>query len=362
MTVQEKYPDGLKARTKNGGAVCGRPVAAALARSVTPPYPATFCSTSSPCSSDRPKDSTLFDAAEVPLFSNLCPSISAASRSWQDDPLAGRVYKRQPSPDAEMLAYLAAKFVYSRSMARGSPAPWHALAIGYAGGQQRAAGRFPRTRREKLKIERNELHRGSQPAILEEYLHKAEARAISPTRRCWAPTDQGARPGALTRSCAVVRQEKTLLGWGRPIRHRVGTPVGKDGGRAALRRIPRLDPRWLSFAEPRIARWRWQDRAVTRGAPARFRINVSFRALRTLRRDNRPCQVPLVVSTPEARWLLVANAESCQDGEWAAKSPLKKRKNLKPGVQTGWRWLVGTQGGEPCLPLARPVSFSLGGR
>jgi len=185
---------------------------------------------------ERPsKDSTLFDAAEVPLFQTFVQYFRGV-KIVQDDPLAVEFYSDQPSPDAEWLAYLAARIRVQHGQhgpreARLHGTRWLSVCWRTATG----GWRFSADKAEKLKIERMSYNRGSQPANLGGISAQSGGRGLYPLREdAGRLRDQGAGQAALRGSAAVVRQEKTFLGWGRPIRHRVGTPVGKDGGRAAL--------------------------------------------------------------------------------------------------------------------------------
>jgi peptide/nickel transport system substrate-binding protein len=280
---------------------------------------------------ERPStDSTLFDAAEVPLFQTFVQYFRGV-KIVQDDPLVVEFYSDQPSPDAEWLAYLAARFVYSTdSTARGSPAPWHALAIGIlADSNGRLA--FSADKAEKLKIERMSYIAGPSLPILEEYLHKAEAEGYVPyekTLGAYVTKDQARQRYAALRRW-YDKKKHFWVGDG-PYAIESVHPLEKTVVVRRFDEFRELDPRWLSFADPRIAEVEVAGPArVTRGAPAEFRINVSFRGTPYPAKDID--FVKFLVVDARGEVVLVANAEAVRDGEWVAKLPAEKTQELKPG-------------------------------
>ena len=91
-----------------------------------------------------------------------------------------------------------------------------------------------------------------------------------------------------------------------------------------------LDPRWLSFAEPRVATVAVAGPArVTIGAPAEFRITVSSKETPYPVKDID--FVKFLVFDSRGEVVLVADAEAVRDGEWVAKVPADTTRALKPG-------------------------------
>src|SRR5512134_2500717 len=119
ITVQEKHPDGLKARTKT----VVRYADDLLQRrwhDGTPHALADFL-LDIIVQFERPaQDSAIFDAAAGPAFQTFAQYFRGV-KIVQEAPLVIEFYSDQPSPDAEWLANSAAGFVYSTT-------PWHALA------------------------------------------------------------------------------------------------------------------------------------------------------------------------------------------------------------------------------------------
>ena len=137
VTVQEKHPEGLKARTKT----VVRYVDDLSQRRWHDGSPQTLADflLSAIMMFERPaKDSAIFDAAAVPAFQTFVQYFRGV-KIVQDNPLVVEFYSDQPNPDAEWLAANAAGFVYSTT-------PWHALA---SASWQKATGgwRFRQTRR-----------------------------------------------------------------------------------------------------------------------------------------------------------------------------------------------------------------------
>ena len=170
MTVQEKHPEGLKARTKT----VVRYVDDLSQRRWHDGSPQTLADflLSAIMMFERPaKDSAIFDAAAVPAFQTFVQYFRGV-KIVQDNPLVVEFYSDQPNPDAEWLAANAAGFVYSTT-------PWHALALGIlAESNGRLA--FSADKAEKLKIERMSYIAGPSLPILEDYLKQAQAEGYIP--------------------------------------------------------------------------------------------------------------------------------------------------------------------------------------
>ena len=91
------------------------------------------------------------------------------------------------------------------------------------------------------------------------------------------------------------------------------------------------DPRWLSLAEPRIAVVDVSGpKKVTIGNPAEFKIKVTFQGNPYPAKDIQ--LVKFLLFNAKSEVVLSANAELVQDGEWVAKIPAEKSKELKSGT------------------------------
>ena len=241
----------------------------------------------------------------------------------QDNPLVVEFYSDQPNPDAEWQATSAAGFVYSTT-------PWHALALGILA-ERNGRLAFSADKAEKLKIERMSYIAGPSMPVLEDYLKQAQAEGYIPY--------ETALGKYVTRE--QVRQRYTALRqWYDKHRHFwVGNgpyvvesvhPLEKT---VVMRRSDEFrtpDPRWLSFTEPRVATVAVAGPArVTIGAPAEFRITVSFKEAPYPMKDID--FVKFLVFDSRGEVVLDAQAEAVQDGEWVAKIPADTTQALKPG-------------------------------
>jgi len=241
----------------------------------------------------------------------------------QEDPLVVEFYSDQPNPDAEWLATSAAGFVYSTT-------PWHALAIGIlAESNGRLA--FSADKAGKLKSERMSYIAGPSLRILEEYLQQAAAEGYVPYAKTLGQyvTQEQARQRYAALRQWYDKKKHFWVGNG-PYAVESVHPLEKT---VVVRRFDEFrapDPRWLSFSEPRVAEVEVAGPArVTLGAPAEFRIKVSFRG------TPYPVQdidfVKFLVVDARGEVVLVADAQAIGDGEWVAPLPAAKTQQLKPG-------------------------------
>jgi peptide/nickel transport system substrate-binding protein len=320
--VQEKHPDGLQARTKT----VVRYVDDLLKRrwhDGTPHSLADFLLNVIIEFERSAKDSAIFDAAAVPAFQTFVQYFRGV-KIVQDDPLVVEFYSDQPHLDAEWLANSAAGFAYSTT-------PWHTLALGIlAESNGRLA--FSADKAEKLKLERMSYIAGPSLRILEEYLQQAGAAGYVPYEKALG---QYATKEQARQRYAALRQwydkKKHLWVGNGPYAVESVHPLEKT---VVMRRFDEFrvpDERWLSFSEPRVAEVEVKGPArVTLGAPAEFRINVSFRGTPYPAKD--VDFVKFLVVDARGEVVLVANAEAVGDGEWVAQLPAEKTQALKPGA------------------------------
>jgi peptide/nickel transport system substrate-binding protein len=321
ITVQEKHPEGLKARTKT----VVRYVDDLLKRrwhDGSPQALADFL-LSVIMMFERPsKDSAIFDAAAVPAFQTFVQYFRGV-KIVQADPLVVEFYSDQPNPDAEWLATSAAGFVYSTT-------PWHSLALGIlAESNGRLA--FSADKAEKLKIERMSYIAGPSLPVLEDYLRKAQAEGYIPYEKALGQhiTKEQARQRYTALRQWYDKNKHFWVGNG-PYAVESVHPLEKTVIMRRFDEFHTLDPRWLSFTEPRVATVAVAGPArVTIGAPAEFRISVSFKDTPYPVKDID--FVKFLVFDSRGEVVLVADAEAVRDGEWVAKIPADKTQALKPG-------------------------------
>jgi peptide/nickel transport system substrate-binding protein len=322
ITAQEKHPNGLKARTKT----VVRYVDDLFMRRWHDGSPQSLADflLSVIIGFERPsKESAIFDAAAVPAFQTF-EQYFRGVKIVQEDPLVVEFYSDQPHLDAEWLATSAAGFVYSTT-------PWHSLALGI---QAESNGRlaFSADKAEKLKIERMSYIAGPSLRILEEYLQQAGAAGYIPYEKAlgqYVTRDQARQRYAALRQW--YDKKKHLWVGNGPYTVESVHPLEKT---VVMRRFDEFrvpDERWLSFSEPRVAEVEVKGPArITLGAPAEFRINVSFRGTPYPARDID--FVKFLVVDARGEVVLVANAEAVGDGEWVAHLPAEKTQALKPGA------------------------------
>jgi peptide/nickel transport system substrate-binding protein len=321
MTVREKHPDGLKARTKTVVRY-GDDLFKRRWHDGTPHALADFLLSVIIGFERASKESAIFDAAAVPAFQTFVQYFRGI-KIVQDDPLVVEFYSDQPSLDAEWLANSAAGFVYSTT-------PWHTLALGIlAESNGRLA--FSADKAERLKSERMSYIAGPSLPILEEYLQQAEAAGYIPYERAlgsYVTKDQAKQRYTALRQW-YDKKKHFWVGNG-PYAIESIHPLEKT---VVVRRFDEFrvaDERWLSFSEPRVAEVAVTGPArVTLGAPAEFRINVSFQGMPYPAKDID--FVKFLVVDARGEVVLVADAQAIGDGAWVAQLPAAKTQELKPG-------------------------------
>jgi peptide/nickel transport system substrate-binding protein len=321
ITVQEKHPEGLKARTKT----VVRYTDDLWQRHWHDGTPQTLADflLSVIMTFERPvKDSAIFDAAAGPAFQTFVQYFRGV-KIVQDDPLVVEFYSDQPNPDAEWLANSAAEFVYSTT-------PWHALALGIlAESNGRLA--FSADKAEKLKIERMSYIAGPSLPVLDDYLKQAQAEGYIPYEKALGKyvTKEQARQRYAALRQWYAKHKHFWVGNGPYVVESVH-PLEKTLVMRQFDEFRTPDPRWLSFAAPRVATVAVAGPArVTIGAPAEFRITVSFKE--TPYPVKNIDFVKFLVFDSRGEVVLVADAEAVRDGEWVAKIPADTTRALKPG-------------------------------
>jgi peptide/nickel transport system substrate-binding protein len=322
VTVQEKHPNGLQARTKT------------VVRYVddlwqrhwhdgTPQTLADFLLNVIITFERSAKDSAIFDAASVPAFQTFVQYFRGF-KIVQDDPLIVEFYSDQPHLDAEWLANSAAGFVYSTT-------PWHTLALGLLA-ERNGRLTFSADKAEKLKIERMSYIAGPSLRILEEYLQQAEAGGYVPYEQAlgqYVTKDQANQRYKALRQW-YDKKKHLWIGNG-PYAIESVHPLEKTVVMRRFAEFGELDQRWLRFSEPRVAAVEVKGPArVTLGAPAEFRIHVSFQGTPYPARD--VDFVKFLVIDARGEVVFVANAEAVGDGQWLAQLPAEKTQLLKPGA------------------------------
>ena len=329
VTVQEKHPDGLKARTKTVVRYADDLLQRRWHDGTQHTMADLLLNVIITFERAAP-GSTLFDAAEVPMFQTFVQYFRGI-KIVQENPLVVEFYSDQSNPDAEWLAgYSAARFLFTPSTTRGNPTPWHALALGIlAESNGRLA--FSADKAEKLKIERMSYIAGPSLPILEDYLKQAQAEGYIPYEKAlgqYVTREQARQHYAALRQW-YDKHKHFWVGNG-PYFVESVHPLEKT---VVVRRFDdfrTLDPRWLSFAEPRVATVAVAGPArVTIGAPAEFRITVSFKETPYPVKDID--FVKFLVFDSRGEVVLVAEAEAVRDGEWVAKVPADTTRELKPG-------------------------------
>src|SRR5262249_12936526 len=138
---------------------------------------------------------------------------------------------------------------------------------------------FSADKAEKLKIERMSYIAGPSLPILEDYLKQAEAEGYIPYEKTLGKyvTKEQPRHGYAAVRKGYDKRKHLWVGNG-PYTVESVHSLEKTLVMRRFDEFRTLDPRWLSFAEPRVATVAVAGPArVTIGAPAEFRITVSFK-------------------------------------------------------------------------------------
>jgi peptide/nickel transport system substrate-binding protein len=321
ITVKEKEPKGLKARTKSivrynddvlkkhwhDGTVQSLPD---FLLSVILTFEISL------------KDSPIFDEGTVPAYQSFV-QFFRGFRIVQEDPLVVEYYSDQPYPDAETLAYWAAIFNYNAN-------PWQMLAIGITAESEKKLA-FSADKADKLKIERMSYIAGPSLPILEDVLKKAEANGSIPYEKTlgkWISKEQAKERYAALRKF-YEKKKHFWIGNGPYLIDSIHS-IEKTVVCKRFEEFKEADPRWLNFSEPRIADVAVTGPAkVTIGSPAEFQVKVTFKGKPYPAKDID--FVKFLIFNSKGDLVMSANADAGTDGEWIAKLPPEKTKELKPG-------------------------------
>lgn len=265
VTVGEKHPDGITARTRTivryePGYLEGRwhdGTQVSLADLVLP-WILTF--------ERANQKSRLFDPAHVPTFE----VFQRHFRGWRivsRDPLTIEIYSDQIYPDAETI-------VAARTP---SPLPWHSLSLGIRA-EEAGELAFSSDKADRLRTDRMSLIAGPSLAILDRHLEAAAQEEFVP----YADT---LRP--LLRDGEAVERYQALADWRQQRRHFwVGDgpfylhavyPVERIVVLRRYQDFPDPSDKWLRFTTPQIPELDLDGPVVvTAAAAAEFTLRVTF--------------------------------------------------------------------------------------
>ena len=321
ITVNEKHPGGLKARTKTVIRYLDD-LFESKWQDGTRQSPADFV-VGFALALDRAKpQSPVFDQSAVPGFEAFMRQFRGA-RIAQTNPLVIEVYSDQLFPDAELIADARAGELYTS-------VPWHELAIGMLAERDRELA-FSSSKADRLKVDWMSYIAGPSLAILERHLAAALKEGFIPYEKTVGEY--------VSRQDAVERYEK-LGAWRRARGHFwVGNgpfylhsvhPVEKI---VVIRKSEWFtDPaeKWLRFTEARIAELEVSGpKMVKLGAPADFQVETTFKGKPYPSRDVEHVRFLLF----DARGELAgqANAEEVGEGSWRVRLSPGQTERLATG-------------------------------
>jgi peptide/nickel transport system substrate-binding protein len=322
-TVKEKHPQGLKARTRSVIHFADDLFQRRWHDGTT--FSMADILLSIVVSFERPsKESPIYDEASVPAFETFAQYFRGF-RIVKEAPLVVELYSDQPFPDAEFLAFNSAFFFYPTA-----PAPWHSLAMGVEAEASKKLV-FSADKSEKLKSERMSYIAGPSLPILEEIVRKSEAEGPVPYEKILGKhltREQSKERFAALRQW-YDKKKHFWVGNGPYFIESIHT-LEKTVVCRRFEEFRQPDARWMGFSEPRIAEVAVSGPAkVTIGGAAEFSIKVTFKGEPYPAKDVN--FVKFLVFNAKSELVMVADAESTKDGEWIAKLPEDKSKNLKPG-------------------------------
>ncbi|MDP2730077.1 MAG: ABC transporter substrate-binding protein [Dehalococcoidales bacterium] len=322
ITVGEKYPEGLTARTKtvvhyvddiylrhwhDGTNLSLADFVLGLAF--------TF---------DRAnEESTIFDEADVPAFESFVLHFRGA-RIVQEDPLVVEVYKDIVYPDAEWIASSAGDYFYST-------VPWHILAPGILAEADRKLA-FSSSKADRLRVEWMNYISGPSLAILEQYRLQALNDGFIPY------------PNVIGKyvTAEEAKNRYTALGeWYQQKGHfwvsngpfyvESVHPVEKT---VVLKRSEEhitAEERWLAFTKPKIAQVAVSGPSqVKAGSKAEFRLDVTFEGESYLLANTD--FVKFLVFDGRGELAITGDAESVRDGRWQVILTPDQTERLQAGA------------------------------
>jgi peptide/nickel transport system substrate-binding protein len=276
ISVAEKHPEGLNARTKT------------VVRFVDGLYQRKWHDETNLSMADfvasfilgfaRVKEkSPIFDESAKHLFKPFADHFRGV-RVTQEKPLIVEIYTDQIFPDAEWIANWAADLFYTAT-------PWHSLAIGILAEEENQLA-FSASKASKNKTEWMNYIAGPSLTKLEESLRKAENKAYLPFKTL---------AKYVTRDEAKARYAKLRQWYNKKGHFWVGQgpyyvdsvhTIEKNIVLSRFEQFDKPDPRWLKFAEPRIADVTVNGPSTVKiGHPAKFQVDIEFQSKPYQRQD-----------------------------------------------------------------------------
>jgi peptide/nickel transport system substrate-binding protein len=324
LTVKEKNPEGLKARTKTVVKFAPN----LFKRHFHDGTPQTLADLmlSLAIGFERVvKDSPLFDESAVPGFETFVQFFRGV-RVVQEDPLVVEVYSDRFYPDAEYVAQDAITTIYPID----TLPPWQTLALGIRAESEKKLS-FSADKAQKLNTERAHYLAGPSLEIFDKLLTDCQANGYIPFEKFmskYVTKEQAKQRYAAVRSF-YDKHKHFWIGNGPYYLDGVHT-VEKTVVCKRFEEFRKADPQWLGLEEPRIAEVKLNVPAkVTIGSDAEFKIKVTFKGHPYPAKDID--FVKFLVFNAKGEMILSGNAEAGADGDWVAKLPAEKSKALKPG-------------------------------
>ncbi len=322
LTVGEKYPEGLTARTKT------------VIRYVDDLYQQRWHDGTGLSLADlvlglaftfdrANKDSAIFDEAAVPAFETFVRHFRGA-RIVQEDPLTVEVYTDLIYPDAEWIAASAGDYFYST-------VPWHIVAPGMLAEADRKLA-FSSSKADRLKVEWMNYIAGPSLAILEQYRVQALTEAFIPYQNVIGKyvTSEEARNRYTALGEWYQQRGHFWVGNG-PFYLESVHPVQKN---IVLRRSAEhleAEARWFAFTEPRIAQVAVSGPSQVRvGAKAEFLLEVTSNGERYAVGDTD--FVRFLVFDGRGELAVTGDAEAVRDGRWRVTLTPEQTGRLQAGA------------------------------
>ena len=322
VTVRERHPQGLKARTKTVVRYDDDLLKTKWqdgSKFSLADYVLTFI-----LAFDRAKPkSPVFDQSAVPAFQALMSQFRGV-RIVEKNPLAVEIYSDQLFPDAELIASARASDFYTNF-------PWHEVALGILAEKNRELA-FSSSKADQSKVEWTNYIAGPSLAVLD--------------RELAAALKDGFIPYENTLREYVSRQEareryENLRAWRKARGHFwVGNgpfylqsvhPVEKI---VVIRKSELFtDPaeKWTRFVEPQIADVEVSGpRMVKTGSSAEFQVKVTFKGNPYPVKDVE--FVRFLVINSQGGLVELADAEQVKDGLWRVTLTGKQTARLATGA------------------------------
>lgn len=322
VTVRERHPQGLKARTRTVVSYDENFLRTKWqdgSRFSLADFVFTFI-----LAFDRAKpQSPIFDQAAVPSFQAFMSQFRGA-RIVKREPLVVEIYSDQFFPDAELIASTRASDFYTNF-------PWHAVALGVLAEKNRELA-FSSSKADRFKVEWTNYIAGPSLAILDRELAAALKDGFIPYEKTL---------GEYVNRLEAKTRYENLRAWRKARGHFwVGNgpfylhsvyPVEKI---VVIRKSELFtDPseKWTRFVEPRIADVEVSGpRMVKTGASAEFQIKVAFKGHPYPAKDIE--FVRFLVINSRGGLVDLANAAQIKDGLWQVTLTGKQTTRLATGA------------------------------